>query len=201
MGASLEQRQAWRYAILRKMYQASGGDHFFVMEFDDVARGIDVPENEREPARQYLHGEGLIKMRGPTLASITHAGVVEIEASMERPAERTEHFTPAVIQQVTQNFSGPVGAVQTGSHNVAHVTQNVSTDVQVLLQQLRAQVDGLPVEQREEAIELVDGLEEQAKKPSPSKAMIKQILAGLGGIFAGAGSDVVAEIGKKLLGL
>lgn len=200
MGASLEQRQAWRYAILRKMYDLSGGHHLRGMSFASVAKEVGVPEEERAPARQYLMGEGLIRYIAQDVA-ITHAGVVEIEKSMTEPTKPTEHFTPAVIQQVTQNFSGPVGAVQTGSHNVAHVNQSVSTDVQVLLQQLRAQVDGLPAEQREEAIELVHGLEEQAKKPSPSKAMIKQILAGLGGMFAGAGSDVVAEIGKKLLGL
>ncbi|WP_437713055.1 hypothetical protein WMF45_45270 [Sorangium sp. So ce448] len=203
MRTTLEQREGWRYAILRTLYEASGGDQHRYFSLVEIGEHVGVPPEERELAWQYLIGEGLIRSAGmgpDLLVFITHRGRVEIETSMKNPKDSTDHFRASVIQHVTNNFSGPVGAVQTGSNNVANVTQNVSTDVQVLLQQLRAHVDGLPDEKRGEAIELVDGLDEQAKAPKKSKAIIRALLAGLGAIVTGAGGDVLAELGKKLLG-
>jgi len=206
-GATKQQRDGWRYGMLRKLYDVTGGHQLMSVNLANVAEDVGVPEEEWLPAHQWLMGEGLIKDTGGNGRSlpvfITHAGVREVEASMDEPTKPTDHFSPAVIQQVTNNFSGPVGAVQTGSQNVAHVTQNVSTDVQVLLQQLRGQVDALPAEKREEAAEIVDELEEQAKAPSRSKVVMRSLLAGLKEIFigaaSGAGADVAAELGKKLL--
>lgn len=116
---------------------------------------------------------------------IAHLGVKEIERSMQKPEEPTEHFPPQIIQ----NFTGPVGAVQTGTHATANVTQDVGadlSDVLSLLEQLKSQIAELPQEQQEDASVSIEALEDELKLQDKNPKRIKAALAGLKGMARGA---------------
>lgn len=131
--------------------------------------------------------------------NLTHAGVREIEASITKPKEETEHFQPSTIM----NFHGPVGSVQSGAHNVAHVTQNISTDnsVKALIQQLHQHAAEVAPESREEAQELVKSIEEQVESGSLSRAKFKAYMTSLKDFLTNPLSvAVLTELAKKVIG-
>jgi hypothetical protein len=68
-----------------------------------------------------------------------------------------------------------VGTIQSGSHNVAHVVQNVAIgdDVVRAIARLRQAANSLDGDDREDAVALVDGIEQQVKSAKPNKTMIK----------------------------
>jgi len=198
MQERFEKLQQQRYRMLRKMYEETGGDTRSGVDFTELARAEGLTDDEAALAEQYLTGEGLIE--GITLmhVGITHAGVREIEQSLQNPGNATEHFPP-----VTFNFHGPVGAVQSGAHSVSHVTQNVTSnsDVRVLLQQLRDHAHGAPPEKRQDATELVDAIEAEVESGKPQRSKLKaffnEFKSLLGSPIAVA---VVAELAKKVFG-
>lgn len=115
------ERQEKRYRLLRHLYDATDGGVHASVSLADVAGEGNLCEADADAALNYLVEENLVKLEafGPMI-SITHRGVVEVEQSINRPEQSTEHFPT----HVTQYFYASVGAVQNGSQNTAHVTQN-----------------------------------------------------------------------------
>jgi len=208
MGAAedLNRREQIRYHLLRRAHELTGGARDCSFNFMQLGQEAGFSPEETRLAMQYLIGEGLLKPR--TLAgavSITHQGVVEIENSIRKPNDPTDHFDPPTFTMVNNNtFNAPVGAVQHGAGSVANVTQNVSTnvsnDVKVLLTQLRDQVDQSPSETRDEATSMIGELEQEAGSATPTKWKVRALLAGLGTILSGTASNLLSDLAIKLLG-
>ena len=124
------EKQTKRLKILRGIYFITNGVIDEVIELYNYPEIIDIHGAELIRVLQYLEREGLIKPQRYLLShclsdgsspyvKITHQGVIEIEAAITKPHQRTEHFVESVIM----NFYGQVGAVQTGE-NTATVSQN-----------------------------------------------------------------------------
>jgi hypothetical protein len=194
---SILEKQKKRYLLLHRIYELTDGDESKILE-------LESPEGLRPEEIQsivdYLAGEGLVESLAneAPLLSITHRGVVEVEKSLLKPQEPTEHFPP----QVFQLFQGPVGSVQTGNHNVANIAQNISEDSHIgeLVEQLRHHiVDDTPEKQRE-GNELLEGLQSEVSLPSPSKSRIRLYLNGLGSFVKDTGKDLLVQIGSRVIG-
>ena len=129
--------------------------------FDAPSIAEDVPFTEQEisSALDYLEGKGLVRGGGPQVIgeqrfyrnyNIKHSGINEIEQALRAPGHGTEHFPPPT----TLNVYGNVGAVQTGSHATANVTQNFGPDLSSifpLIEQLKQQTGELSEDDRDEA--------------------------------------------------
>lgn len=102
--------------MLRLVYDTARGQEKELVEFFKLAGSAEFDDSAARDAYDYLRGEELIHVVGHGLVWLTHAGVKEVEASIQQPASRTEHFSTPVIQQVTNNF--PRSAVS-GQHLVA----------------------------------------------------------------------------------
>lgn len=201
----VEQKQQQRYAVLRKVYEVTDGRPLASTNFREVAKDLDFAEDDARSAVDFLIEEGLLQWRGSGGGvSITHAGLVEVEASIKKPERETEHFTPSEFSLVLhQTFHGPVGAVQTGTTNTATVTQTIDTDVRSLIQQLHTQAEGLPEPKRSEAHESIKELEAASGAEKKNRPYIQFLLAQLTTLLvatlsSGAGG-VLTELGKKLL--
>jgi hypothetical protein len=159
--ANLEERQRQRYLVLSKLYELTDGAPVRRVEADAVREATGLTEVTFHDAVQYLRGEGLLKISNLVL-ELTHQGIVEYERSLEKPDAPTEHFPVQVIQQ----FNAPVGTVQTGAHATANVVQNIGSsagEILELLARLRRDIEAtLPAEERVEALELVEGIDEEA---------------------------------------
>jgi hypothetical protein len=178
-------RQEQRYKLLRAFYEKveSRTDAFISQQqMAECAARVRVPHADADLAWQWLKDEGLLEQKTVINWSITHDGVREVEQSVSAPQEATDHF-PADVSNAyhVYNISGPVGAIQSGSGNTATFVQNVAVGNDALnaMAQLRAAAEKLSGTDREEALELVDTIEHQAKVPKPKKALIRQCGEGL----------------------
>lgn len=189
--------------MLLKLWEAVGGKEHKRVDFMKVAQqaGFDEEGEEAQEIYVYFMKEGLFENRTVKWGvSLSHKAIVEIEQSIAKPNRDTEHFSSTVIQ----NFNAPVGSVQTGSNSTANVTQNFGTqasEVLNLIQELRQSFKSLPPDQREEAIEVTDALEEEVQSSTPRKGRIKAFLNQLASFTANTASNVIATAIAEGLGM
>ncbi len=193
MTNGIKRRQEQRYAVLKQMYdiavEKENNSERTYFNSKSLVEVLPYPEQEIESALTYLKGQHLVEFvfktwSEPPTYRISHLGIREIERSMQEPAEATKHFS----SQIVQNFHGAVGAVQTGTHTTANVTQNIGadlSDVLNLLEQLKPQVTELPPEQQESALVSIEVLEDELKSQDENPKRIRGLLVGLGGIARG----------------
>jgi hypothetical protein len=197
----IQGKQGRRYLMLLKLWEAVGGKEHVTVDFMEVAKKAGFGEAEAEEIYDYFWSEGFFDNRIVVWGvSLSHRAIVEIEQSISNPNRGTEHFTSTVIQ----NFNAPVGSVQTGSHSVANVTQHFganASEVLNLIQELRQSFNSLPQDRRDEAIEVVDALEEEIQSPTPRKGRIKAFLSQIGSFAADTASSVIADAIAKGLGM
>ncbi|MCA1634479.1 MAG: hypothetical protein LC802_12485 [Acidobacteria bacterium] len=197
---NLQEKQRQRYLVLSKLYELTDGEPVRRIEADELREATGLTEVTFHDAVQYLRGEGLLKTSNLVL-ELTHEGLVEYERSLEKPDVPTEHFPVQVIQQ----FNAPVGAVQTGTHATANVVQNIGSSagmVLELLAQLRRDIETtLPPAEQVEALELVEGIEEEARSEKPRTTRVKAFLKGLGNFALSTASNALATAIAQQFGL
>jgi hypothetical protein len=194
------EREARRYRVLRKLYDEADGEVGRGVSYRKVQEELRLADSEWWPTYYYLEAEGLIEEVASSLVGITGPGVDEIERSRKAPREPTEHFPATVIQY----FTAPVGAVHTGPHSSSEVTQNFganASEVLGLLQELRQGFQSLPEDEREQAMEVVDALEEEIQSQNPRKGSIRAFLGQIGSFAADTAANVAAAAIAKSLGM
>jgi hypothetical protein len=197
-------KQQRRYDFIVALWQAAGGKRLESVDFMEIATREGFSREEALDTYRYFLSEGFFERNiPPSIVSLSHRAIVEIEQSFRTPDQATEHFSSTVIQ----NFNAPVGSVQSGPNSTANVNQNFGpnmAEVAQLISQLRAQFETLPTGVREEAIDVVDGLTEELQRPVPSKGKVKAFLSQVGvfaeDVAAGASASLLAEAITKYLG-
>jgi hypothetical protein len=198
-------RQKNRYKLLHLIYKGVAGKKDYQMRYVEVSQLIEVTEINDEDvyeAVDYLVEEGLLASISDELSavSLTHRGKVEMERSITHPHEPTEHF----MGQVVQHFHAPVGVVQTGAYSTASITQQFSFDATEMLRlvtELRNNIDSLTPEKQAEALELVQGLEEEAQLANPRIARVKAFLRELGTLATSSSMETVISVLYRSVGL
>jgi hypothetical protein len=200
---ALQVRQRQRYQFLHAVFDATEGNCMPSLNMWDVGKALGFSHAETSDVQSYLYQEGLIEnfALGGEIR-LTHRGLREVEASLETPTERTEHFSVDVIQHVT-TYNGPV-VNQSGSHNVANVTHTVGIGgdkLASLIDSIRQVATGLALEQREDVIQLVEVVEAEARSTKPRLAMLKTAINGLTSIAksAAALATPLSELAKLVL--
>src|SRR3989344_5165042 len=96
MSESIEKLKAKRFQFLKKLWELSEGDEYKSFNMFEIGNELGFDHELTSSIYQYLRGEGLLKAftLGGNIV-ITHAGIVEMEESLSKPDQPTEHF-PAV---------------------------------------------------------------------------------------------------------
>lgn len=178
----IEEKKRIRFILLQKLYQLLDGNErasyragTFYKELSDLG----IATNDAQEAFVWLQREGLAKQMGMGTVAITHDGVREIEEAQDNPANGTDHFPLALIQNV--NFYGTVGGVQTGSDNTMNVAQQFNAPAAIIdhFATIRREIEKLPPDKKADAIELVDAMEAETKSEKPKLALITSFAASL----------------------
>lgn len=172
MNQRLEEKKQHRLIALETIYDLMDGRTDGACDSDEFFAKLEtlgVSRNDTEAAMTWLSNEGLAKWVASGLIGITHAGVREVEGARDNPTAGTKHFASTVIHNVNNNFYGTVGGFQQGSNNSMHVAQQFNAPAAIAdhFAAIRREVDKLPAEKKTDAIELVDAMEAEAKKPEP----------------------------------
>jgi hypothetical protein len=181
-----QENQKKRLLVLRRLFDLSFGE-ICIVSIPIFCKETGIPDYDVLEAARYLQEEGLLTIRedvkdeyqaaptpGPYLL-LTHKGIVEVEQSITSPMKATQHFPATVIQY----FNDSVGAVQTGAHSIAHSVQQLGHDLPKefkLTAGLRRHLGSLTPEMQEEAIQLIEGLEEDFRLSQPRKARVRAFL-------------------------
>lgn len=169
-------RESCRYRVLRRLYDMSGANVDRGVPYNRLQEAEGLDEQSWWAVHDYLKSEGLI--RQGTYIEITERGVDEIERSRRSPQHSTEHFSSHVIQ----HFYGNVGAVQTGSNSTAVVTQRQNSNAELLhlVELLGHAVEATSeTASREDALEQLDILMEEAGLENPRPKRIRSLLAAI----------------------
>ena len=194
----VKQREDRRERVMRRIYDKSAGNIYSHISYDEVRNEEGLTEAEFNAVFDYLKANGLVDDRySGGVFEITQWGIEYAETLIRTPEGATDN--PVALNE--QHFYGPVGAVQNAEGSIAHVTQtNVWNSVELLslIQELRAKVEALPINQ--EAIEQLNDLEEEAKSATPKKSRIVATAKYIGSIVKDIGVGVAAEAIVKAVG-
>jgi hypothetical protein len=194
----VKQRQERRERVMRRIYDKSEGNVYSHISHDEVRDEEGLTEAEFNAVFDYLKANGLVDDRySGGIFEITQWGIEYSETRIRTPEDAADN--PVALNE--QHFYGPVGAVQNAEASIAHVTQtNVWNSVELLslIQELRAKVEALPINQ--EAIEQLNDLEEEAKSATPKKSRIVATAKYIGSIVKDIGVSVASEAIAKAVG-
>lgn len=190
MSDNLNRRDEIRLVVLKHTYDETIGklrdSEGTIFDAPSIAEDVPFTEQEISSALDYLEGKGLVRGGGPQFIgeqrfyrnyNIKHSGINEIEQALRAPGHGTEHFPPPA----TLNIYGNVGAVQTGSHATANVTQSIGPDLSsifTLIEQLKQQTSELSEDDQDEAQIALHELETELrdkKEPTKLRVLCKQL--------------------------
>lgn len=183
----LEDRRRRRAAFMHALYELVDASTLASALPSEVGGTAGLAPEEAESVVEYLENDGLIKTQ--TLAgdvSITHRGIKEVEQSLARPDEPTEHFPPATVY-----VAGDVYGLQAGtSHSTQQVEVVFDADtrgaIAAFAQALREVVDELPDDERETVRADLDTVDAQLRSPRPRRAVLREALRSLRAVAEGA---------------
>lgn len=124
MTGALDLKRKQRFDFMSCLYNRTDASEDGLVEIEIIAKEIDLSDGETFLIAQYLAKENLIHLRLRHIVSITHGGVVEVEAALRRPDTSTEHFPP--LNSMTENGKvAPVTvpAVENGDRSAFRATE------------------------------------------------------------------------------
>lgn len=193
----LEDRRRRRAVFMRALYELVDASTLASVLPSEVGRAAGLASEEAESVVEYLENDGLVETQTfDGDLSITHRGVTEVEQSLARPDEPTEHFPPAATVYV----AGDAYGFQVGtSHSTQQVELALEADargaIAAFAQALREAVAELPQETRETARADLDTVDAQLRSPRPRRAVLREALRSLRAVAEGAaGSGAFAGV-------
>lgn len=202
MMTELEEKQKARFALLRSLYEMSGGDKRKFVDVNQLMARASISETAYANAIQYLEGESLVKGINyrnaiPVVVSITHNGVVEVEKALRSPDQPTEHFSAINILFVKQMIGSSVQQGTTNSVQTTTINADCIGKIHEFIREVKNKIDEIAVvpEVKQEILADLGTLQMQADSPKPKHGILKESLQSLKRIFEGA---VGGAIGTQL---
>ncbi|MFN0075339.1 MAG: hypothetical protein ACKVY0_02580 [Prosthecobacter sp.] len=194
----LEELKLKRFQYLKALYEATGGSSSAYIQTPYVlGETLGFSGDETMRIDEYLRGEGLVKRLGLAgETTITHQGVVEVEAALSQPQKPTEHFPPVVnILNVQQMYGSQI------QQGTSHSTQSLTLQaadlkaIQEFITQLKPQLSnlGLSGDALQEATSDISTVEAQLASTKPKPGILKESLTSLRTILEGVAGNMIAS--------
>lgn len=196
MNHVVDRKRKQRFEYMNALYESAGGREQKFFNLEEVGKEIGFSGEESEAIVEYLHGEGLVRTMGLAgLVSITHLGVMEVEAALQKPDQATQHFPPihntiniqsmahSVIQQGT--ISSTVGFSM-----LADERARVETFLAALKEDLKT--FALSEDEAAETRAEIATVEAQLNSPKPKTSIIGLSLKFLTGVAEKVAASPVA---------
>lgn len=198
----LQQKDADRYILLRDVYERTGGQENIPCALKPAAQAHGINDFRLRGAYQYLTQERLLQQFGTGYrVTLTHQGRKEVERSLRKPNEPTEHFSPAAIH-LYGNVNMNIGALQSGVTNTATVQQHVGdshVELHRTIQQLLTLADEQAEPVREDARVYLTQLQESVEAKPPRKQIIKMLFEKVKDVMGHVAKEALTELAKKLI--
>jgi hypothetical protein len=191
---SLTQVKAKRFQFLRRLHEATGGNTLQMLDTAELGRELGWAQLDVDNVSEYLEAEGLLEFATFGTISITHAGVLEVEAALEKPEQPTLHFPPVNFiyiaqmdrSQIQQGTTASSQTVTFGAADLEPIRQFIA-DLKSRLTELEIAAD-----EQEEANLQIATMEAQLASKRPSPVIIKESLHSARKILEGGAGNLVA---------
>ncbi len=194
----LEELKLKRFQYLKALYEETGGSSSAYVETPYVlGESLGFPAHETMRIDEYLRGEGLVERLGLAgETTITHQGVVEIEAALSQPQKPTDHFPPVVnILNVQQMYGSQIQQGTSHSSQSQTLQAGDLKAIREFIGQLKQQLStiGLSGDALQEATSDIATVEAQLASTKPKPGILRESLTSIRTILEGAASNVVAS--------
>jgi hypothetical protein len=201
----ISERKLQRFRFLKYLYERTSGSTNVGVTYEEIAEAVGLSRRDLLDTSTYLAQEGLIEANTGA-CTLSHTGVVEIEAALSQPDRPTAHFPLNIIHIEQMSHSqiqqGTVGSTQSGTFTSLDLGA-----VAEFVRELKAQLSQLGLAGDDEAVAQSDiaTIETQLSSPRPKVEIVKESLRSIRNIAEGAvgsmiASGVVAGV-IKLLGM
>jgi DNA-directed RNA polymerase sigma subunit (sigma70/sigma32) len=163
-----------------ELYNLADGRYLAEVDRELIARRLGWSSNEVDEVEEYLEAEGLVET--PSLGggdSITHPGVLEVEAAMTAPERPTEHFAPATTVVIHGDVIG--SQVQAGSNRSSQYVGTASfgeqrAAIDEFIEAFRRAIDEdeMPDADRRRALAAIAAVQPQLELDEPNETMVKE---------------------------
>lgn len=192
--ARVEQRRAWRLALLHSLYEWSDGSP--VLVFHDVwsvGEELGIPRDQAWDVAAYLWAEGLAEpCDGQGGISITHEGIKEVEAALSAPEVPTPRFPPARnVIRIERAVNTVIQQGTVGSTQIVERGSAAAVEAAALADEVERSLEHLQVmaAERDDLRGQVDALRAQLAAPRPRLSALRDA--------AGAIRDVLEAITRS----
>jgi hypothetical protein len=191
-----EENQANRFRLLRDLYGESGGEECLIAF--EVLLTVDRDKDDILKAALYLENEGflLIETSNNTAASppvsylrLTHAGIKIAEKTIEADIPAVDRSTPAPVINLFLHCQ-----VQMGNHGSSIATQIPGFDIAEVIEELRRNLGNLPADEQQEAMKVINRLDEEIKSDNPRRGKLESLLLQLGSLALKAGTSARVDV-------
>jgi hypothetical protein len=190
MTGSLDLKRKQRFDFMSCLYNRTDASEDGLVEIETIAKEIELSEGETFLIAQYLAKEHLIQLRLRHIVSITHGGIVEVEAALRRPDVSTEHFPS--LHSMTRNGDGAITGALTSEEEALFRATEVAA-IRPFLAALELQVSKLHLN-RDETSEFqadIATARMQLSSPRPKRQIVNLCLESLLAIVDKAGPSVL----------
>ncbi|MCP4486309.1 MAG: hypothetical protein GY820_03180 [Gammaproteobacteria bacterium] len=190
----INKRKEQRFRFLQRLYELTGGSELKRVFKTDVSDSLNIDQQEVSNICQYLKGESLAEPVNRDI-SITHFGIMEVEAALSEPDKPTQYFPPVNIINI-HNMEGSV--IQQGNINSSQSVQfeeHTKIKINEFLDELKSNLPALKLasENESEINTDITTIETQLASVNPKNSIIKECLLSIQRILEGAGGAVVAQ--------
>jgi hypothetical protein len=185
--AGLDERRRRRAAFMRALYELVDASTLASALPSAVAGPAGLTVEEAESVVEYLGNDGMLEMQTfDGDVSITHRGIKEVELSLARPDEATEHFPPASVYVAGNVYGLQANTSRSTQHVEVAVDDGARAAIEAFVRALREVVDELPDGEREAARADLDTVDAQLRSPRPRGAVLREALGSLRSVAEGA---------------
>lgn len=191
---NIEEKKAYRFKFLNKLYELTDGDSSYIVDMWEVGNELNFDRNLTSNIVDYLIGEYLIESRalGGGIA-ITHEGIVEIEDLQNNPDSSSEHF-PAINMIHIENMTN--SAIQQGVSNSSQsivFSEEKKNDLKTVIKELESIKEKLIFNHEiiEEFEAELSTLKSQEKSPKPKKIIISESLRTIRNLIEGIAGNMI----------
>lgn len=203
----IQEKKKQRFQFLEKLYESTNGSSSGIVMMYELGQELNFDRNTTSNVVEYLTGELLIEPR--TLGggiSITHNGILEIEAALENPNRPTQHF-PAINIINIENMNG--SSIQQGTVNSTQIMEFKSEKIPTLkeliqhLENVKHEIK-ISNQAKQEFIAEIETLKSQSNSPKPKHLIITESLKTvrnlIEGTAAGAMTPMIIQLIQDLVG-
>jgi hypothetical protein len=202
MTIALDEKRRRRTAFMHALYERTDGRDLKMIASHEIGADLQWSFDETNAVTDYLHNEGLLRFPlADRVVAMTHAGVIEVERSLNAPESPTEHFAPLSVLMINSQLQ--VATIGSSQHQTVTMSSQ-QVQIEEFVTELRRRLPSLGLADTDRAVAEADlaAVESQLTSPRPNDGILREGLRTLRALVEGiadnAAYDALVELAQRI---